>query len=395
LAGLYLHIPFCASRCIYCGFYSTTGLNLQEDYVRAVLQELDNRTYKDSGLFPCSRHRSGGTLTENERFSTIYFGGGTPSSLGTPLLDNLVNGIRERTDTSCVEEWTMECNPDDITPELAEWIGRSPINRVSMGAQTFSDERLRWLCRRHTSRQVEEAVTLLRKNGIDNISIDLMFGFPSETLAEWERDIDAAVALRPEHISAYSLMYEEDTPLFRMLEQGKVTEIDEELSRKMYETLVRRLKENGYMHYEISNFCLPSRLSRHNSSYWNQVPYLGLGAAAHSYNGRRRWWNVSDVKQYLRLIHDEVPTENGIGGDCEDIDSTMRYNDIITTALRTSGGIPLDCLPDEQREYLLLQSERHLNNGTLAMDDGRLHLTESGIFVSDDIMSDLILISTY
>lgn len=360
--------------------------------MRAVLQELDYRTDKGNGLFPCSRQRSGGTLTENERFSTIYFGGGTPSSLGTPQLDSLVNGIRERIDMSCVEEWTMECNPDDITPELAEWIGRSPINRISMGAQTFSDERLRWLCRRHTSRQVEEAVSLLRKNGIDNISIDLMFGFPSETLEEWEEDIDAAVALRPEHISAYSLMYEEDTPLFRMLEQGKVTEVDEELSRKMYETLVRRLKESGYIHYEISNFCLPSRQSRHNSSYWNQVSYLGLGAAAHSYNGRRRWWNVSDVKGYLRLIHDEVPAENGIGGECEDIDSTTRYNDIITTALRTSSGISLNSLTDGQREYLLLQSERHLKNGTLAMDDGRLHLTESGIFISDDIMSDLIFI---
>lgn len=360
--------------------------------MRAVLQELDGRILKDSHEYPCSRQWSGGTLTESERFTTIYFGGGTPSSLGIPLLESLVNGIKERIDTSGVEEWTMECNPDDITPELAEWIGRSPINRVSMGAQTFSDERLRWLHRRHTSRQVEKAVALLRKNGIANISIDLMFGFPSETLEEWESDIAAAIALRPEHISAYSLMYEEGTPLFRMLEQGKVTEIDEELSRKMYETLACRLKENGYIHYEISNFCLPSCRSRHNSSYWNQVPYLGLGAAAHSYNGRRRWWNVSDVKDYLRLAHDSVPTENGIGGEYEDIDSTTRYNDIITTALRTSGGIPLNKLPDEQREYLLAQSERHLQNGTLAIDDGRLHITETGVFISDDIMSDLILI---
>ncbi|MCM1079353.1 MAG: radical SAM family heme chaperone HemW [Bacteroidales bacterium] len=393
MAGLYVHIPFCASRCIYCGFYSTTGLSLQKEYVHAVLRELDGRLAKNDRTFPCSVKWDGVGFSGKEKFTTVYFGGGTPSTLGTHLLDQLVRGIQERVDTSCVVEWTMECNPDDVTEELAAWIGRSPINRVSMGAQTFSDARLRRLCRRHSSSQVVEAVAGLRRNGIRNISIDLMFGFPSETLAGWDKDIDKTLALRPEHISAYSLMYEEGTPLYSMLEQGKVAEIDEELSWKMYDTLVTRLTDAGYVHYEISNFCQPSFRSRHNSSYWHQVPYLGLGASAHSYSGSRRWWNVCDVKEYIRLTRDGIPVEDGIGGGFEYIDDTTRYNDIITTSMRTKEGVPLRMLPSSYRNYLLEQSEKHRINGTLTMEGGTLRLTKSGIYVSDDIMSDLIFVA--
>ena len=360
--------------------------------MNTVLRELAGRLNEGDRTFPCSRLHNGMTHSGREHFTTVYIGGGTPSTLGVPLLDKLVKGIQDSTDTSHVREWTIECNPDDITPTLAEWIGRSPINRVSMGAQTFSDERLRWLCRRHTSRQVTDAVRMLRSHGVENISIDLMFGFPSETLDEWKRDIDEALSLRPEHISAYSLMYEEGTPLYRMLEEGWVTEIDEELSRKMYDTLVARLTAEGYQHYEISNFCLPSRRSVHNSSYWRQVPYLGLGAAAHSYDGSRRWWNICDIDEYLSVTHDVIPRGDGIGGGSEAIDDTTRCNDIITTALRTSEGIRLDDLLPSHREYLLSQSARHIDSGTLVVESGSLHLTASGIYVSDDIMSDLILI---
>ena len=189
MSGLYVHIPFCASRCIYCGFYSTTGLNLQSSYVDALLEEL--RHYTSEGM---PFHAS--------PWKTIYFGGGTPSTLPIPILNRLVTGISSIIDTDSITEWTMECNPDDVTPELAAWLGTSPVNRVSMGVQTFDDERLRWLRRRHTSQQASDAVALLRGNGISNISIDLMFGFPGQSTAEWDADIAKALALRPQHLSA-------------------------------------------------------------------------------------------------------------------------------------------------------------------------------------------------
>lgn len=374
MAGLYVHIPFCASRCIYCGFYSTVGTNLQEQYVDALISEY--HILADKQPF-------------NATWDTIYLGGGTPSTLSPHLIDRLLGEIATNSGTGQggQVEITIETNPDDVTPEFAAWLRQSPVNRVSMGAQTFSDERLRWLNRRHTSRQVHDAVSLLRQNGIGNISIDLMFGFPGQTLNEWEADIDRAIALAPEHISAYSLMYEEDTPLFRMLERGEIREIDDELSLVMFQTLVSKLTAAGYEHYEISNFAKPGFRSRHNSSYWRQVPYLGIGAAAHSYDGNYRWWNMADIRKYINSIAEgKLPQER------EYIDERTRYNDIVTTALRTSDGIALDSLSPEQLSYIMEQSAVHLRSNRMAITSGRLHLTSEGIFVSDDIMSDLIML---
>lgn len=368
--GIYIHIPFCASRCIYCGFYSQTRMDISDDYVTAVLAEL---RAGHSTLFAAP--------------ATIYIGGGTPSTLTVEQLSRLVSGIEETIDTSGVVEWTMECNPDDISPTLAEWIVQSPVTRVSLGVQTFSDTRLRWLRRRHTAAEARAAVSRLRSVGLSNISLDLMFGFPGETHEEWKHDINGVLALRPEHISAYSLMYDEGTPLAAMLSRSEVSEIDEELSRQMYETLIDRLAAAGYEHYEISNFCLPVHESRHNSAYWNLTPYLGIGAAAHSFDGKRRWWNVSDICRYIDGIMSGQPIR-----DQETIDGRTRYNDIITTALRTRRGITLDTLPTEQRKYLLSQAERHIVSGCLAVSDGHLMLTREGIFTSDDIQSDLILL---
>ena len=383
MAGLYVHIPFCASRCIYCGFYSTTGLNLQSSYIDAVIRELKLRRERQQEW-------------HYEPWNTIYFGGGTPSTIPTPYLNRLISAIGDTFSNSdaaslsdCRQiEWTMECNPDDITPAFATWLNTTPINRISMGVQTFNDERLHWLHRRHTSSQAQRAVNMLREAGIRNISLDLMFGFPGQTLAEWNSDIEALLALHPDHISAYSLMYEEGTPLYHMLKQGRINEIDEELSLQMYDTLIDRLTAAGYEHYEISNFARPDFRSRHNSSYWNQTSYLGLGAAAHSYNGRQRWWNISDVRRYINDINCGI-----LPAEYEDIDETTHYNDIITTALRTSDGIDITALPDPQRCYLLEQAEPHIQKKRLTLNANRLCLTRQGIFTSDDIMSDLILLA--
>ena len=377
MAGLYIHIPFCASRCIYCGFYSTTSLKWRQRYVDAVCKEMS--------LPPAPS-------IERGRIDTIYLGGGTPSQLTIPQLEQLflyINKVYPLTThhSPLTPEITIEMNPDDVTPEYAAVLPQLGINRVSMGAQTFDDERLRFLHRRHTSSQVPQAVKILRDAGIQNISIDLMYGFPNETLKDWERDIDAALALGVEHISAYCLMIEEGTPLWKLTIENGEWRINEELERQMYELLIDKLTTAGYEHYEISNFAKPGYRSLHNSSYWQDIPYIGLGAAAHSYDGKRRSWNVSDIKQYIEGIEQgERPCEY------EDIDDDTHYNDRITTALRTSDGLELSTLSDRHRRFCMKEAQKFIDDGLLRIVDNHLALTRKGLFVSDYIMSSLMMV---
>lgn len=394
MTGLYLHIPFCESRCIYCGFYSSTSIKWRDDYVNALCQEMEIRRRQEYD-------------GEKVQLSTIYIGGGTPSMLHGEHLRQLFKHIQENYKLMEDMEVTMECNPDDITPEFCENIRLLPINRVSMGAQTFSDERLAFLHRRHRSQQVSQATQRLRAIGINSISIDLMFGFPTETLKDWEQDIDTALSLGVEHISAYSLMYEEGTPLYRLLEQGKIQEIDEELSLKMYELLAEKLTQAGYEHYEISNFALPDYRSRHNSSYWHEVPYIGLGAAAHSYRRLQKtdgtWevtrsWNIDNLQEYIHAIQSGLlPSEK------ETLDLYTRYNDLITTALRTSDGINIQKMKAEFGEELaarlLRDAKPKIERGLMVLEDKkgspsslRLKLSQKGIYISDDIMGDFMIV---
>lgn len=369
MAGLYIHIPFCASRCIYCNFYSTTRHSVRSQYVDALMAELALR--KDF-------------LDGDSRIETIYIGGGTPSQLSREDLSRLMQYIYNVCDCHLVET-TIEVNPDDVTDSLAQCLAECGFNRVSMGAQTFDDERLKFLRRRHTANQVARAVDRLRHHGIGNISIDLIYGFPSETMDEWHEDIKRAIALDVNHISAYSLTYEQGTPLYALMEKGEIREVDDELSLGMYEHIVEMLKSHGYEHYEISNFAKKGYRSVHNSSYWSDVPYLGIGAAAHSYNRKTRQWNVLDVDKYIASIRrGEVPCES------EDIDEDTHYNDIVATALRTCDGISLSSLREEQADYLLKGVEKYIDDGLMELTDGRIRISEKGVFVSDMIMSDLM-----
>lgn len=320
--------------------------------------------------------------------STIYIGGGTPSQLTVEELRQLFRAMeRLWGPVSPGTEVTMECNPDDVTDDFARSIASLPVNRVSMGVQSFDDSRLRFLHRRHTAEQARMAVERLRRANIHNISVDLMFGFPDETLDDWEKDIDQALALHVEHISAYSLMYEEGTPLYTMLQRGDIQEISDEESLAMYDALVDKLVSAGYEHYEISNFALPHFRSRHNSSYWHDVSYVGVGAAAHSFDHKTRSWNVSSVKQYVESIErGKRPCES------ETIDEDTRYDDLVTTALRTREGLELDTLLPRHRDYLLRTARQHITDGTLALEEGRLHLTRKGIYISDTIMADLMFV---
>ena len=372
MIGIYIHIPFCRSRCIYCGFYSTTSLELRQRYVETVVKEIGIRS-QETGV------------------RSIYLGGGTPSQLTIPQLQQIFDAIFIYNKVEKDAEVTIEVNPDDVTETFAEGLATLPVNRVSMGAQTFDDVRLKFLHRRHTSSQVRKAVSLLRSAGISNISVDLMYGFPNETISDWEGDIDAAIALDVEHLSAYCLTIEEGTELWRWLSQKKGNpscEIlpDEELERAMYEMLIDKSEAAGFEHYEISNFAKPGFYSRHNSSYWDGTPYLGIGAAAHSYDGNTRSWNIADIHQYIEGM------ENGKRiFESETLDADTRYNDMVTVALRTRDGLDLKRLSEDYRDYCLRNAQRFLDDGQLQVTQAQtLTLTRKGLFVSDMIMSELM-----
>ena len=286
-------------------------------------------------------------------------------------------------------EITIECNPDDMSASYAQALASIGFNRVSMGVQTFDDERLRFLHRRHDAHQAAAAMQQLHAAGIDNISLDLIFGFPGQRLEQWEADIERALELRPTHLSAYGLSYEEGTPLERQLRDGTISAIDEEESIRMYDALCDQLQDAGYEHYELSNFALPGYRSLHNSGYWQGVHYLGLGAAAHSYDGVSRQWNVGDLSKYIDSIaHDMIPMEREV------LDQDTRWDDLMVTALRTCEGIDLSMVREEYGidylRYLLDAAQLSLSQDLLKIEDDHLRLTRRGIPVSDMVMADFM-----
>ncbi len=400
MAGIYIHIPFCRSRCIYCGFYSTTALQLRQEYVEAVCRELEKRAFEEGGnrLDACYRRDARRRKEKGEYLiNTIYIGGGTPSQLTIGQLRQILDAVYIYNNVAEDAEVTIEVNPDDVTEDFVRGLSTLPVNRVSMGAQTFDDERLRFLHRRHSASQVSEAVRLLRDAGIRNISVDLMYGFPEESLDDWQHDISSALALNVEHLSAYCLMVEEGTPLYNMYSRTQqessssshdISLTSEELELAMYETLTDRLEAAGYEHYEISNFARKGYRSRHNSSYWDGTPYIGIGAAAHSYDGNTRSWNVSDIRKYI-----DAMTEGKRLFESETIDDDTRYNDLVTVALRTREGLDLRALQPKYRDYAIKNARRFISDGLLQLSaSDHLALTRKGLFVSDMIMSELIYI---
>ena len=375
MAGIYIHIPFCKRRCIYCDFFSTTRSEEKPTYVRALCQELAIR--KD--------------YLEDEEIETIYLGGGTPSQLTEEELNEIFTSLYNIYKVKEDAEITLEANPDDLTPEYVSMLRRLPINRISMGIQTFQEETLKLLHRRHTARQAIEAFQRCREAGFRNISIDLMYGLPGETLKIWKEDLQQAIALHPEHISAYHLIYEEGTALWKLREEHQVEEADEDLSVTLFKNLIDELKQAGYQHYEISNFCLPGLHSRHNSSYWTGKKYLGCGPSAHSFNGSSRQWNIASLDNYLKGIASGKPNY-----EIEELDLYTRYNDFVITSIRTCWGMSLSRLRSEYGEelysYCLRMAKSHLEQGVLEIEEDTLRLTQEGIFISDGIMSDLLFV---
>jgi oxygen-independent coproporphyrinogen-3 oxidase len=376
MAGLYLHIPFCKRRCLYCDFYSTTMEERKEEYVRALCRELELRK----------------EYLQGEPLETLYLGGGTPSQLNQQALEQIFETVERIYGLSQCNEITLEANPDDLSEAYVRMLRTLPVNRLSMGVQTFNEEKLRFLHRRHTAAQAIEAVRRCQEAGLTNLSVDLIYGLPGEQPSDWEADLQQAVALQVPHLSAYHLIYEEGTELYRLLEAHRVEEVDEELSVRFFRMLIEQLRAAGYEHYEISNFALPDHYARHNTAYWTGRRYLGAGPSAHSYNGVTRQWNVASLTDYIEALlkEERVPFE------LEELDRTTRYNERVITSLRTMWGLNLTQLEQEfGRElvdYCLRNAQPHLQEGRLKKEKDTLKLTAEGIFLSDGIMSDLLSI---
>lgn len=371
--GIYLHVPFCASFCIYCDFYSEIAKGGTERWRRALIQEIADRKefFKDSGVLP----------------ETLYFGGGTPSLLPPSSIEEITCTIKKEFSVESFAECTIEVNPDDITPEKVQEYSRMGINRISMGVQSFCDEHLKWMNRRHTAAQAEEAAEIIRNCGINNLSIDLIFGFSGLSHEEWRYNIDKTLSLSPEHISCYQMSIEEGSALCEMARKRLYEEPSGEESARQYGYLQQRLSEAGYQQYEISNFSKPGMKSRHNSSYWEHSPYLGLGPAAHSYDGKgMRSWNCADLGRYCKT------TERWSDkSDFELLSETDYFNEQIMLGLRKVEGFDTATLNQAlfaKTKPVLIQL---IKTGDIISEGSFIRIPAEKLFISDSIMEKLFL----
>ena len=359
MKGVYIHIPFCKSRCAYCDFFSTTQLERREEYVQALLREIAAR------------------VPDNEPIDTIYFGGGTPSILETEQIERLLNALLKKS-TTPPKEITLEANPGDLNLEKLTALKRLGINRLSIGIQSFNDAELRLIGRRHNAAQAIQAVNDAQTAGFDNISIDLIYALPEQTMESWRETIHTAIQLGVQHISCYCLSYEDGTPLTRLLDDGKISRADEDTENKLYDELCEILTANGFIHYEVSNFALPNRQSKHNSSYWNNTPYIGLGAGAHSYDGQTRRWNIADLAAYVRRMLSDSKY-----WDEESLTEEQKAIEHIMLGLRTREGITLT-------EELKPKAQPLIEQGLLKQTDTNIIATQSGLHILNRLIEQLI-----
>ena len=373
MAGIYLHIPYCKTRCPYCDFFTQTDHSSLDRYTGTLLREMELRS----------------DYLDGESIQTIYFGGGTPSRLSPDMLDKILSRIFEGYLVIDNPEITLECNPDDVDRDYLKKLRDTGINRLSLGTQSFSDQELFFLGRRHDASQNHSTLEQALAAGFENISIDLIYGLPGSTPEAWQQNLDQAFAYPIKHLSAYHLTIEPDTPFGDKKEKGELQELDEATSLRQFEMLIDHARRHGMEHYELSNFALPGYRSRHNSSYWRQQPYLGLGPSAHSYNLRCRHWNISNLKLYMDSVLEGKPVVEE-----EVLDVKDHFNEQIMTGLRTREGIDLESIVehfgDSYRQYLLDASESFIETGRMVQDGQRLKLSENGKFIADSILTQLI-----
>ncbi len=371
-AGIYIHIPFCKSRCTYCDFYTLTNESRIETFADSLCKEIKFR--KDE---------------IHEPVKTVYFGGGTPSRLSEQHFENIFNYLFSNFKIDPAAEITVEANPDDLSSEYIQMLSHLPVNRLSIGIQSFDDGELKFLSRRHTASQAINAVKRCQMHGFNNISIDLMYGLPGQTTKIWEQNLKQATSLDIQHLSAYHLIYEEKTRMYSMLKAGKIHPVDEEVSTAMFSMLIDWMKQHNFIHYEISAFAKEGYFSRHNTSYWKGNKYIGLGPAAHSFDGENRSWNVASLNRYINGIESGVPERNS-----EHLSLNEKYNEFILTGLRTMWGIDMVELRllfgNKLYSYCIENAEKYVSKKLLSVEGYNMKLTREGIFISDGIMSDLM-----
>lgn len=374
MAGIYIHIPFCRRACHYCNFHFSTSLKGKNDFLEALLKEI--ALQKD--------YLQGSTV------ETIYFGGGTPSLLESGELEDILAAIQTNFEVIPSAELTLEANPDDINPDkLKEW-KKAGINRLSIGIQSFFETDLRWMNRAHSAQQAKDSIKLSQDAGFNNLTIDLIYGTPTLTDKNWEKNIDEAVKAGVPHLSCYALTVEPGTALEVMIKKNKVSASDSEVQARQFIQLMNKLKQEGYEHYEISNFAKPGMRSRHNSSYWSGKQYLGLGPSAHSFNGTSRQWNVAGNALYTHALkRGEVPFEKEV------LTHRQRINEYIMTSLRTIEGLDLGFVTKnfgaEIATKLQNSSGKYIDSGKLLNLGDHLQLTNEGKLFADGIAADLFM----
>lgn len=372
MAGVYIHIPFCKSRCTYCDFYTGTNESQIDAFVEVLCAEARMRAVEFS-----------------ETIQTVYFGGGTPSRLHQKHFEQIFKTLYAVSSIHENAEITLEANPDDLSPDYIRMLPQLPFNRISIGIQSFNDDELKFLNRRHSAQQAIDAVKNCKKAGFNNISIDMMYGLPNQTLDIWKKDLQQAIDLNIQHISAYHLIYEEKTRMYSLLQAGKIHPVDEEMSTQMFSELIETLTNAGFTHYEISNFGKTGCFSQHNSSYWKGEKYIGLGPAAHSFDGNNRSWNISSLSRYIKNMASKAPER-----ETEHLTLNQKYNEFILTGLRTIWGIDLQQLKiifgERYSDFCMQNAQKYMDEHLLKTENGALKLTRDGIFISDGIMSELM-----
>lgn len=375
MAGIYIHVPFCRKQCSYCDFYKSLSDNLLPEYLTAAGKEL----------------RTNADYLNDKNIKTVYFGGGTPSILSARQINKLFNNIQKYFKVERKAEITLEANPDDLSAEYISELKNTPINRLSIGIQSFNDNELKFMNRRHNAQQAKTAIRQLQESGCENISGDLIYGIPGSNTTLWEQNLKTFFDMGISHLSAYHLSFEAGTEIYKMRKKSYIKEASDEESAAYFRILSKESRKAGYEHYEVSNFAKPGCRSRHNSAYWSDEEYLGIGPSAHSYNGSTRLMNVPDIRKYLQSI-----SENRKAGETEVLSRKDLFNEFIMKALRTSDGI---YLPELQKRFSLScirhytgAAQKYLQAGILQSSENRHFLKPESFFISDGIISDFFLV---
>lgn len=375
MAGIYIHIPFCKQACFYCDFHFSTSLKKKEEMIGALIKEIALRK----------------TELNDTLIETIYFGGGTPSVLSTAEIQQLITAVYANYKVSDNPEITLEANPDDLSEEKIIALSKSPINRLSIGVQSFSEKDLKLMNRAHNSEEAKNSLAMAARY-FKNISLDLIYGIPYCTNEEWLVNIKTALSFGIPHISSYALVVEPKTVLKSLIAKGKIKNVEDAQVQKQFEMLTKELTTAGYIHYELSSFGKKGFFSRNNTAYWSGASYIGIGPSAHSYDGKQRSWNVKNNTKYIKSLHQNiVPLETEV------LSVSDRYNEYIMTGLRTMWGVSLEKIKEDYGRkyinYIQNQSKKHIEENLLQIDAGVLKTTKKGSFLVDGIASDLFMLN--